>query len=366
MKSPYVKEIEAGQTIHTNFMVQLKDVRQKKSGDPYLSLILSDKTGELDAKMWDNVAEILETFDKDDFVKVRGLVQIFQNRSQLTIHKLQRVEDSEVELADYYPCSKRDQDEMLAEVRAIVAAMANPHLKALLEAFFNDADIAQLYKIAPAAKTIHHAWLGGLIEHVLSMCSLAKAVAPQYPHVDADLLMTGVLLHDIGKIHELTYARGFGYSTDGQLLGHIIQALRMLDDKIRLVPGFPPKLRVLVEHMIVSHHGELEYGSPKLPLFPEALLLHHLDNLDSKMEAMRSLVENDRHVDGVFTGYNPALERAALKKGKYLDDTPAAPKPGAPPPAPAPMQSKDQRRDAPKPSGSPFAQKLIGALKPNA
>ena len=360
MKSPYVKEIEAGQTVNTNFMVLSKDVRQKKSGDPFLSLILSDKTGELDAMMWDNVAEILETFEKDDFVKVRGLVQIFQNRPQMTIHKLQRVPDSEVELADYYPCSKRDQDEMLAEVRGIVAAIANPNLRGLLEAFFNDAEIAQLYKVAPAAKTIHHAWLGGLIEHVLSMCTLAKAVAPHYPHIDGDLLLTGVLLHDIGKIHELTYARGFGYSSDGQLLGHIIQALRMLDDKIRLVPGFPPKVRVLVEHMIVSHHGELEYGSPKVPLFPEALLLHHLDNLDSKMEAMRGLIDNDRQVEGVFTGYNNALERAALKKAKYLDDSPAAPKPAV---NAAPPVSKDNAR---KPSSSPFAEKLIGALKPNA
>ena len=211
-------------------------------------------------------------------------------------------------------------------------------------------------------KSIHHAWLGGLIEHVLSLCSLAKAVAPRYPHVDLDLLLTGVLLHDIGKIHELTYARGFGYSTDGQLLGHIIQGLRMIDDKIRLVPEFPPKLRVLVEHMIVSHHGQLDYGSPKVPLFAEALLLHHLDNLDSKMEAMRSLTDNDRHVDGVFTGYNAALERAALKKAKYLDDTPAAstPKPTqAAPPAP-------RERENQKPKFSAFADKLSGALKPHA
>jgi len=360
MKSPYVNGLEANQNLSGIFLVQFKDVRQKKSGEPYLSLILADKTGDIEAKMWDNVAEVIDTFEKDDFLKVKGLSQVYQNKLQVTIHRLQKADDREVDLADFFPASKRNADEMFAEVRGIVEEFTNPHLKALLNALFDDEQIAQAYKMAPAAKTIHHAWLSGLIEHVLSLCTLAKMTAAHYPAVDRDLLMTGVLLHDIGKIHELTYQRSFGYSNDGQLLGHIIIALRMLDEKIRQVPDFPHKLRTLVEHMIISHHGELEYGSPKTPLFLEALLLHHLDNLDSKMEAMRSMIERDKQIEGCWTGWSNALDRSALKKDKYLLDTPE-PKPTASTPAPAPAQATG--KPAPRSQNSIFGDKLSSALK---
>ena len=182
-----------------------------------------------------------------------------------------------------------------------MAGVSNPHLKALLEAMLDDEDVSRRYRLAPAAKQIHHAYLGGLIEHVLSLCALARLTAGHYPQVDCDLLLTGVVLHDIGKIYELNYERGFSYSNDGQLLGHIHIGIRMVGDKLRGIPDFPPALRTLVEHMILSHHGQLEFGSPKVPLFPEALLLHYLDDMDSKMECMRALIENDRQVEGCFT-----------------------------------------------------------------
>jgi 3'-5' exoribonuclease len=330
MKSPYVSELEPNRVITSSFLVQSKEIRQKKTGELYLSLMLGDRTGELDAKMWDNVNEVLDSFDRDDFVKIKGLVQIFHNRPQLTVHKVRRMDDSEIDFADYFPSSKRDIDEMWTELRGLVAAMSNAHLRSLLEAFLNDPEIAERYRRAPAAKSIHHAFLGGLIEHVLSLCGLAKLAAGHYKSVDADLLLTGVVLHDIGKIYELNYERGFSYSNDGQLLGHITIAVRMLGDKIRSLPDFPPHLRVLVEHMILSHHGHLEFGSPKVPQFPEALLLHYLDDLDSKMECMRALVENDRQLEGCFTSYSSALERTALKMDRYLPpgsippDTPTA------------------------------------------
>jgi 3'-5' exoribonuclease len=317
MKSPYVSELEPNRVITSSFLVQSKEIRQKKTGELYLSLMLGDRTGELDAKMWDNVTEVLDTFDRDDFVKIKGLVQVFHNRPQLTVHKVRRMDDSEVDFADYFPSSKRDPEEMWAELRALVAGISSVHLRGLLEALFDDPDIAQRFRRAPAAKTIHHAFLGGLIEHVLSLCALAKLVAGHYKNVDADLLLTGVLLHDIGKIYELNYERGFSYSNDGQLLGHITIAVSMVGDKIRSLPDFPPPLRVLVEHMILSHHGHLEFGSPKVPQFPEALLLHYLDDLDSKMECMRALVENDRQLEGCFTSYSSALERTVLKMDRY-------------------------------------------------
>jgi 3'-5' exoribonuclease len=320
MKSPYVRELKPNQVVTTTFLVHIKDVRQKKSGEPYLSLLLGDRTGEVDAKMWDNVAEVMDTFDRDDFVKVKGLLQIFQNRPQLTIHKMVRVLDSEIDFGDYFPVSERDPMEMFAELRGIVAGIGNVHLRGLLDAFLDDEPLARMYRTAPAAKHVHHAWLGGLLEHVLSICHLCRMTAAHYRYLDLDLLLTGAVLHDIGKVAELTYERSFGYSSEGQLLGHIVIGLRMLHQKLQRFPEFPPKLCTLVEHMIISHHGELEFGSPKVPLFAEALLLHQLDNLDSKMECMHKLVAGDRHVEGCWTGYSSSLDRAVLKTAKYLED----------------------------------------------
>ena len=322
MKSPYTNELEPNRVITTSFLVHSKEIRQKKSGELYLSLLLGDRTGEVDAKMWDNVAEVIDAFERDDFVKVKGLIQVFHNRPQLTIHKMRRMDDSEIEYGDYFPCSRRDPDQMWTELRQIVAGLGNPHLKALLEALLDDPDVASRYRRAPAAKQIHHAFLGGLMEHVLSLAALARLAAAHYPILDLDLLMTGVVLHDIGKIYELTYERGFSYSNEGQLLGHINIGLRMVADKLRGLPDFPPRLRTLVEHMILSHHGHMEFGSPKLPQFPEALALHYLDDMDSKLECMRALIENDRQLEGCYTTFSPALERAALKKDRYLNSEP--------------------------------------------
>ena len=323
MKSPMVSDLAAGQNIQGVFLVQFKDVRQnqKKPGAPYLSLVLMDRSGTIDAKMWDNVSGVMDSFETDDFLKVKGETSVYQGRLQLTIFSLNRVPDTEVALADFLPASKRDPDEMMAEVLALVSAMKNPHLRTLLEAIFADPEIASRYKLAPAAKGIHHAWLGGLIEHVLSLCALARFMAVHYSSLDEDLLMAGVLLHDIGKITELNYTRSFSYSTEGGLLGHMQIGLRIIAEK--LPPGFPPKLRNLLEHLVLSHHGQLEYGSPKLPVFPEALMLHHLDNLDSKMATMAASLDKDRAATGEWTGYNAALERSFLDKQKYLSEKPA-------------------------------------------
>ena len=365
MKSPFVSDLKPNQVITTTFLVHGKDVRQKKSGEPYLSLLLGDRTGDVDAKMWDNVAEVMETFERDDFVKVKGLLQIFQNRLQLTIHKMSRVLDGDVDFADYFPASERDPAEMFAELGGIIAGIDNPHLRGLLEAFMDDEPLARMYRTAPAAKQVHHAFLGGLIEHVLSLCNLARMMATHYNYIDIDLLLTGVILHDVGKVAELTYDRSFGYSSEGQLVGHIAIGLRFLHEKLQRLPDFPPKLRVLVEHMILSHHGELEFGSPKLPQFPEALLLHHLDNLDSKMECMRALVAKDRLVEGCWTAYNASLERSVLKKAKYLEVEPAVPAPIAAPAQLAPSPERETRAEpvpqptpVPQAAGSLFAEKL--------
>jgi 3'-5' exoribonuclease len=368
MKSPYVNQLEPNKVITANFLVHAEEIRQKKSGEMYLSLLLADRTGELDAKMWDNVAEVLDGFERDDFVKVKGLIQIFHNRPQLTIHKVRRLDESEIDYADYFPCSKRDPNEMWMELRGVVAEVGNPHLRGLLDALLGDDEIARRYRQAPAAKQIHHAYLGGLIEHVLSLCALAKMTASHYRHIDRDLLLAGVVLHDIGKIYELNYERGFSYSTEGQLIGHINIALRMVADKLRGLPDFPAPLRTLLEHMILSHHGQLEFGSPKLPQFPEALLLHYLDDMDSKMECMRALAQNDRQVEGCFTSYSTALERPVLKLDRFWNTAPVPASDGASA-APVTPEAGPEPRHTPlfgAKSDSPFADKLRQALQPAA
>lgn len=318
MKAIYVRDLRPSLDVTATFLVQSKDVRQKKSGEPYLSLSLVDCTGEIDAKMWDNVTEVMDTFDRDDFIIAKGRVQVYNNRPQFTIHKLKRTDEGGIEFSDFFPASSRDPDEMFQELRGVIDGMTNPHLKALLNALFDDEEIAGRYRRAPAAKSVHHAYLGGLIEHVLSLCGLCRAAAEHYRFIDLDLMLAGAMLHDLGKIYELSYRRSFGYTDVGQLLGHIVIGLRLIDDKVRSVPGFPPQLRTLLDHMVLSHHGELEFGSPKVPAFPEALLLHYLDNLDSKMENMRSLIAKDAQVEGAWTAFSHALERFVLKKETYL------------------------------------------------
>ena len=346
MKSPYIGSLVPNDVVTAQFLVISKEIRQKRTGEPYLCLHLADRTGEVEAKMWDNVGEVMNTFDRDDFVKVKGVLQVHQNRFQFTVHRLRRLQEHEVDFGDYFPCSDRDPEDMFAELRGIIANIGNPYLRALLDIVFKDEELASLYKMAPAAKSIHHACRGGLLEHVLSLCTLCRLAASHYKDVDLDLLLTGAILHDIGKIEELSYSRSFGYSSEGQLLGHIVIGLRIIGSKIEQVPDFPPRLRTLVEHIVISHHGELEFGSPKVPLFQEALLFHHLDNLDSKMDAMRNALKRDHPADGNFTGWISSLERILLRKDQYLLVPEAAlrgmpeaePKPVAIPIEPAPPQ----------------------------
>jgi 3'-5' exoribonuclease len=317
MKSPYVRELQENSSPSISVRVQSKEVRQKKTGEPYLSLILSDKTGDIEGKMWDNVADIIDTFDRDDFIRVKGLVQVYHNRVQLVIHRLRPMQDREIDFADFFPSSQYDPALMWDEVRGHVNAVGNPHVRALLNAVLDDEEIARRFRIAPAAKQIHHAFLSGLLEHVVSLCHLSKTVGPLYPFIDCDLLIAGAVLHDLGKIYELGYERGFSYTVEGQLLGHMTIGLRIVSDKLRGLPDFPPQLRNLIEHIIISHHGQLEFGSPKVPQYPEALMFHFLDDLDSKMECSRSLLERDR-TPGHFTSFSQALDRGLLKKAAYL------------------------------------------------
>jgi 3'-5' exoribonuclease len=317
------------------FVVVSRQVKPKKSGEPYLALTLGDRSGHLEAKMWDNVEEAIDGCNQDDFIKVKGLVNKYKNRFQFTIHKLRRLGESEVDFADYLPKTTKDIGELWQTLAGYVASFKDPHLKALVEAFMADRDIAEAYRTAPAAKTLHHAFIGGLLEHVVSLFSSCDLMCRNYPQINRDLLLTGAFFHDIGKIHELTYHRSFSYTTRGQLLGHMIIELEMLQAKLPLVPGFPDSLKALVEHLIISHHGQYDFGSPKLPMFPEALMLHYLDDLDSKMEAMRAQFERGGESEGGWSGYNPSLGRPLLNTAKFLAGRPEEEEAPTPePPAP--------------------------------
>jgi 3'-5' exoribonuclease len=305
--------------ITSSFVVVTKQVKPKKTGDPYLALTLGDRCGQIEAKMWDNVEEVLEAFEQDDFLKIKGLLNKYKNRFQITIHKVRKLGDSEIDFSDYLPKTTKDIDELWHTLAGFVASFQNPHLKALVEAFMIDPEIAPAYRNAPAAKTLHHAYIGGLLDHVVSLTRSCDLVSRNYPQINRDLLLTGAFLHDIGKIHELAYNRSFSYTTRGQLLGHMVIELEMLQAKLAGLPDFPGELKVLVEHLIISHHGQYEFGSPKLPMFPEALLLHYMDDLDSKMESMRAQFERESGMENAWTGYNPSLGRSLLNSSKFLD-----------------------------------------------
>jgi len=312
--------------ITSSFVVVAKQIKPKKTGEPYLALTLGDRSGQLEAKMWDNVEEVLDAFEQDDFLKIKGLINKYKNRFQLTIHKLRKLGESEIDFADYLPKTAKDVDELWQTLSGFIATFRNPHLKALVQSFMSDPEVAAAYRNAPAAKTLHHAYIGGLLDHVVSLFRSCDLMCTNYPQINRDLLLTGAFLHDIGKIHELTYNRSFSYTTKGQLLGHMIIELEMLQAKLALLPGFPDELKVMTEHLIISHHGQYDFGSPKLPMFPEALMLHYLDDLDSKMEAMRAHFEREATLDSPWTSYNASLGRPLLNTEKFL-----APKKVSPP-----------------------------------
>jgi len=309
---------QENKVITSTFVVVSKQVKPKKTGEPYLALILGDRSGQIEAKMWDNVEDALDAFEQDDFLKVKGLLNKYKNRFQLTIHKVRRLGDSEIDFADYLPKTTKNIDELWQALGDFVGTLQNPHLKALIEAFMADPEIAQAYRNAPAAKTLHHAYIGGLLDHVVSLFRSCDLICRNYPHVNRDLVLAGAFLHDVGKIHELTYNRSFSYTTRGQLLGHMVIELEMLRGKVTLVPGFPAELTTLLEHLIISHHGQYEFGSPKLPMFPEALLLHYMDDLDSKMESMRAHFERESELESAWTSYNASLGRPLLNTAKFL------------------------------------------------
>jgi len=310
-------------TVTTYFVLSSLQVRDKKQGGQYLALTLSDKTGSFEGRMWDDVGEALASCSEGCYVKVQGDVSKYQGKFQITLKKLRLAAESEIDPKDYQPSTKFDIEEMWAELRGYVTAFKNEDLRRLVFAFLDDEQIGPAFKAAPAAKRLHHAWLGGLLEHVLTLVRVCRATVPFYPEVDADLLVTGAILHDIGKVRELEWGSSFSYTVEGQMIGHISIAQGMLREKVKALAPFPEKLRVLVEHMILSHHGKYEFGSPKLPMTPEAILLSALDDLEAKMQAVRNefaaAAAGGKSSDEV-TDWVRSMDRPLLNSQGYLKD----------------------------------------------
>src|SRR6202050_4149813 len=260
MKSPCVSELTDGQLVATMFLVREKEIRiSARSGKSWLELSLGDCTGSIPAKMWDNFESIVKTFECDDVVRIRGRVKLYNGSKELTLEQIIPAAEKEYELGDFLPHTKCDIEQLWADVHAAIAGMNNPWLQKLLTSVVDDPDIAPRLKRAPAAMTMHHAYLGGLLEHVVSLIGLSRGVTSHYPELDGDLLLAGIVLHDIGKIDELRYVHGIDYSTQGRLLGHIMIGTSLVYDKIKAIPEFPPQLAVLLEHLILSHHGSYEF-----------------------------------------------------------------------------------------------------------
>lgn len=313
-----------GASVTTFFAVSSLSVREKKGGGgQYVAMTLADKTGTMEARMWEDFATAISNCAEGCYVKVQGQVQKYQGKYQITLTKMRLAANSEIDAADFIPTTRFNVDEMWAELRSYVDAFSNADLRRLLFAFLDDPVIGPAYREAPAAKVLHHAWIGGLLEHVLTLVRVCRATAPFYPEVDPDLLVTGAILHDIGKVRELSWETTFSYTLEGQMIGHISIAQGMLRDKIAALPEFPDKLRVLVEHMILSHHGKYEFGSPKLPMTPEAILLSALDDIEAKMQAMRNEFGRDAasgKSGAEMTEWVRSMERPLLNSKAYLGE----------------------------------------------
>lgn len=309
-------------TVTSYFALSALQVRERKGGGgQYLALVLADKTGTMEARMWEEFADAVTNCNEGCYVKVQGQISKYQGKFQITLEKMRNAATSEVDAADYMPTTQFDVPEMWAELRGYVSGFANQDLQRLVFAFLDDGEIGPAFQLAPAAKKLHHAWLGGLLEHVLTLVRVCRVAAPFYPEVDPDLLVAGAILHDIGKVKELSWKNSFGYTLEGQLIGHISIAQGMLREKVSGLPGFPDRLRVLVEHMILSHHGRYEFGSPKLPMTPEAVLLSALDDLEAKMQAMRNEFAASLaggKAAGEMTDWVRGMERPLLNSRAYL------------------------------------------------
>lgn len=305
----YIDKLNEGMRVHDVYLCKTKNTAVTRNGKEYANVILQDKTGQIDAKIWDPNSPGIGDFEPMDFVSIDGNVTSFNGAKQLNINMAFKAEEGSYDPGDYFPVTSFDIDEMQSELNALIDSVSNPYLSKLLRSFFGNADFMKKFAAHSAAKTVHHGFIGGLLQHTLSVAKLCDNAAAHYGFFNRDLLVTGAILHDIGKTKELSAFPANDYTDEGQLLGHIIIGSQMVSEHIAHIQGFPHKLSDELIHMILSHHGELEYGSPKKPAFMEALVLSFADNMDAKVETMHEALEGKEplNADG-WIGYNKLLD----------------------------------------------------------
>ncbi len=300
------------------FLIASKDLRTTNQGSLYIHAVLADRTGQLPGRMWQASEGIFESLPEGGFARFKGRTENYKGSLQFIIEAIRPVKTDDVQLAEFLPRTDQDVDAMWARVNAILKGIKQPDLRRLVDKFLSDADLMQRFRTAPAAITLHHSYLGGLLEHTLNLLELALLVIPRYPQLSLDLVLAGLLLHDIGKTAELTYQTNFGYTDPGQLLGHLVQATLWIENKCEQVAAdtgqpFPERIKWVLQHIVLAHHGRHEFGSPKLPAIPEAIAIHHLDNLDAKVKMFLTEIEKDRDPQSNWSNYNRVLETKVYK-----------------------------------------------------
>jgi 3'-5' exoribonuclease len=307
-KKRYVADIAPGEKVRDIFVLAEKNMAHKRDGNPFLTMTLSDKSGRIRGVVWDGVADAASAAAAGDYVLVQASAGEYRGSLQLVVKSLRAVPVDQVFPADFLPATKRDVGQMFARLTALTDTIASPDLKGLMNAFWGDSAFTEMFRQAPAAKRMHHAYVGGLLEHTLSMALLADKVAGHYSGVDRDLLLVGAVLHDVGKVRELSFDHRIDYTDEGRLLSHIVIGVEMVEEKIRNVDGFPPELAAMVKHLIVSHHGAREFGSPEPPKTIEAVLLNYVDEIDSRVNAIREFMAAEAPGE-TWTPYHRLLER---------------------------------------------------------
>ena len=304
----YIKDIREDDHIVCHYYCKQKQSLKSRNGKTYLSLKLQDKTGVVDAKVWDLTNDI-QNFDENDFIKIEGVALLYQNETQLKVSKIRRSSEGEYDLSDYIPRTEKDIAALLKQLSEYIASVSNPFIKELLtNIFIKNKNINQAFASHSAAKALHHSYLGGLIEHTLSVARICDFISGQYNNINRDLLICGAMLHDIGKIYELSPFPGNSYTDDGRLLGHIFIGAELVSKEALMIDRFPEPLETLIKHCILSHHGEYEFGSPKRPKIIEAFILFCADNLDAKTKAFETAIETETPQDG-WLSYNKNFER---------------------------------------------------------
>lgn len=320
----YVEQLRDGDELEDVYLVADKQVRVNRNGNSYLSIELRDRTGGINGRLWNAGDQTAREFAIGDFLYACGKVQLFQGSLQIILSTIERVESQKVDLGDFLPHTEKSIPKLMESLKTYLMRMNSPHLRALAEVFLMDEEFVRLFTTCPAGVKLHHAYIGGLLEHVVSMMDAADKLVPLYPGADRDLLLMGVFLHDSGKIRELTYNRAFGYSDEGQLVGHLNIGVELLDSMAAKVPDLtgepvPREVMLRLKHMILSHHGTLEWGSPKVPMTPEAMLLHCIDMMDTRMHQLAREVREDRNNPTAWTPYNHNLGRRFYKGGANGD-----------------------------------------------